>query len=94
MIPLIFHHDAAKPLTVTLQVKAPEGWKVGEGAGQLVLPAEESTALLVHIDTPALSASELKKAAPEEVRVTAEADGKPAGEAPLRVLLRANAQTQ
>ena len=94
MVPLVLHHDATKPLAVTLKVKAPEGWKVGEEAGELVVPAEESTALLVHVDTPTLSASQLKKAVPEEVRVTAEADGKPAGEAQLRVLLRANAQTQ
>lgn len=94
MVPLVFQHDAAKPVTVTLKVNTPEGWKVGEGAGPLVLPAEDSTALLVHVDTPALSANELKKAVPEEVRVTAEVEGKPAGEAKLKVLLRPSAQSQ
>ena len=79
---------------MTLKVNTPEGWKVGEGAGPLVLPAEDSTALLVHVDTPALSANELKKAVPEEVRVTAEVEGKPAGEAKLKVLLRPSAQSQ
>jgi LmbE family N-acetylglucosaminyl deacetylase len=94
MVPLIMHHDASKPVTVTLRVNAPEGWKVGEGAGQLALPAEESTSLLVHIETPMLSADELKKNVIQDVRVSAEAEGKPAGEVPLRVKLQASALPQ
>ena len=59
--------------------------------GQFALPAEASTALPVEIETPTLSGEELKKAVPQEVIIRAEADGKPAGEVTLRVLLKAGA---
>jgi hypothetical protein len=88
VVPIVIHHDPTKTLTVTLTAKAPEGWKAGDGAGQLLLPAEESTYVPVHIDTPTLSAEELKKATPQEVTVSGEADGKPVGMVKLRVSLR------
>jgi LmbE family N-acetylglucosaminyl deacetylase len=94
VVPLVMRHDPTGTLRVNLTVKAPEGWKVGQGAGQMILPAEESTSLVVHIETPTFSGEELKKAVPQEVRISAEADGKPAGEVHLRVLLRANALPQ
>jgi LmbE family N-acetylglucosaminyl deacetylase len=94
VVPIVVFHDGSKALPITFTVKAPEGWKVIRGAGQILLPAEESTSLPVHIETPALSAEELKKAVPQEVVVRAEADGKAAGEVRLRVLLRANALPQ
>jgi LmbE family N-acetylglucosaminyl deacetylase len=94
VIPLVIRHDPTRGLTVKLTVKAPDGWKVTQGTGELILSAEESTSLEIHIDTPALSADELKKAGAQEVRVTAEADGKPAGEASLKVVLRLNALPQ
>jgi LmbE family N-acetylglucosaminyl deacetylase len=88
VVPLLMHHDPGKSLVVKLNVKAPDGWKVGMGAGSLLLPAEESTALAVHIDTPALLGDSLKKAVPQDVVVSAEVDGKPAGGVRLRVSLR------
>jgi LmbE family N-acetylglucosaminyl deacetylase len=91
LVPLVIHHDPTKSVTLSLQVKAPEGWKVVHGEGPFMLPAEETTSLAVHIQTPTLSADGLKKAVPEEVRVSAEAEGKSAGEVHLRVLLRASA---
>jgi LmbE family N-acetylglucosaminyl deacetylase len=94
VIPIMVLHDPAKPLPVMFTVKVPDGWKVSGGAGQLLLPAEESTSLPVHIETPNLSGEELKKAVPQEVVIRAEAEGKPAGEVRLRVLLRANALPQ
>lgn len=93
-VPVVIHHDSTKTLTVKLAVKAPEGWKVGEGAGELLLPAEESTYVPVHIDTPTLSADELKKATPQKVTVSAEAEGKSAGEVHLHVALRPSALPQ
>ena len=89
IVPLTIRHDPTKTLTVSLKVKAPAGWNVGDGAGALLLPAEESSYVPVHIDTPKLSAEELKKTVAQEVRVSAEADGKTAGDVTLRVLLRA-----
>lgn len=94
VVPLVIHHDPVKTLPLHLTVKVPDGWKVTHGAGQALLPAEESTSLAVNIDTPALTAEDLKKAAPQEVQITAEADGKPAGEVRLRVLLKTSALPQ
>ena len=93
-VPIVIHHDPTKTLTVKLTVKAPQGWKVGDGAGELLLPAEGWTYVPVHIDTPTLSADELKKATPQEVTVSAEVDGASAGEVHLRVLLRQSALPQ
>jgi hypothetical protein len=94
VVPLVVRHDAAKPLTITLSVTAPQGWNVADGAGQIALPPEASTAQLIHVDTPKLSTEELKKALPQEVMIRAEAEGKPAGEVKLRVLLRGSALPQ
>lgn len=91
VVPIVILHDSATTLPVTLIVKAPDSWKVGHGEGQFALPAEASTSLPVRIETPTLSGEELKKAAPQEVIIRAEADGKPAGEVKLRVLLKAGA---
>jgi LmbE family N-acetylglucosaminyl deacetylase len=91
VVPVVILHDGSRSLPVKLTVKAPKGWKVAQGAGELLLPAEKSTYVAVHIDTPTLSGDELKKSAAQEIHVTAEADGKPAGEVTLRVVLRLNA---
>jgi hypothetical protein len=93
-VPLVIQHDPAKTLNVKLSVTAPEGWKVADGAGALVLPAEESTYVAVSIDTPKWSADELSKAGPLPVRVTAEAGGKTIGEVTVRVLLRSSGLPQ
>jgi LmbE family N-acetylglucosaminyl deacetylase len=93
-IPVVVLHDAAKSSAVTVSVKAPEGWKVTGGGGKMLLPAEESTPLLVQIATPNLTPEELKKAAIQDVRITADADGKEAGEVLLRVILKGGALPQ
>jgi LmbE family N-acetylglucosaminyl deacetylase len=95
LVPLVIRHaDASQAMKVHLKIEAPSGWKVVSGQGEFALPAENSTALRVEIETPALSADELKKAKPEEVRVNAEADGHSIGEVKLRVLLRSHALPQ
>jgi LmbE family N-acetylglucosaminyl deacetylase len=94
VIPLVIRHDSTKSLTLKLTVKAPEGWKVTQGAGELILPAEESTSTEIHVDTVILSNDELNKATAQQVRVSAEAEGKPAGEVNLKVMLRLNALPQ
>jgi LmbE family N-acetylglucosaminyl deacetylase len=94
VIPLVIRHDPTKNLAMRLTVKVPEGWKVAQGAGEFTLPAEASTSVEVHVETPTPSADELKKSAPQEIRVTADAEGKPAGEANLKVVLRLNALPQ
>lgn len=93
-VPLTIRHDPAKTLAVNLVAKLPQGWKVEEGSGQMTLPAEGLTNLTVHIDTPALSADELKKATPQDVHISAEAEGKAVGDVELRVSLRASALPQ
>jgi len=95
LVPLVIRHaDASQGMKVNLKIEAPNGWRVVSGQGEFALPAENSTALRVEIETPALSADELKKAKPEEVKVNAEADGHSIGEAKLRVLLRSHALPQ
>ena len=88
VIPMVILHGSATTFPISIAVKAPDNWKVTQGAGKFVLPAEASTSLPVHIDTPALSGEELKKAAPQEVLISAEAEGEPAGEVKIRVLLK------
>ena len=94
LVPLVVLNEPAKPVVVTVTAKVPEGWKATGGVGKLELPAEQSTSFPVHIETPNLSAEELKKQAAEEVRVSAEVDRKPIGEVRLKVVLRASALPQ
>ncbi len=72
----------------------PAGWKVASGQGEFALPAEVSTDLRVEIDTPAISADELKKAEPQFITVRAESGGKFLGEVKLQVMLRHTALPQ
>ena len=58
------------------------------------MPAEASTSLPLLIDTPTLSAEQLKKAGVQELTIHAEAEGKPVGEVKLRVLLKLSALPQ
>ncbi|MGC2766159.1 MAG: PIG-L family deacetylase [Candidatus Acidiferrum sp.] len=91
VIPIVVLHDSAKTLPITFTVNLPEGWKLTHGGGQFVLPAEASTSLPLLIETPILSAEQLKKTVAQEVTVRAEAAGQAAGEVKLRVLLKLNA---
>jgi len=88
IVPLVVSHDPAKPAQLSLTARLPEGWKTGPGDLKFTLPAEGSSAVSVHVETPALSAEQLKKALPQEVHVGTEVDGKPAGEIVLKVALR------
>jgi LmbE family N-acetylglucosaminyl deacetylase len=88
IVPLVVLHQTAKPAQLNLTVKLPDGWKVGPGDLKFALPAEDTTAVSIHVETPTLSGEQLKKAVPQEVRVSAELDGKPAGEVILRVALK------
>jgi LmbE family N-acetylglucosaminyl deacetylase len=91
VIPFVVLHDPAKTLALNVNVKLPSGWRLSHGGGRFELPAEASTSLEILIDTPVLSADELNKATPQDVTVHAEAEGKPADDVNLRVLLKANA---
>ena len=81
-------------MSVNFKVNLPEGWHLSHNEGQFLLPAEASTSFALQIETPVLSAEQLKTAEPQEITVQAEADGKPAGEVKLRVLLRASGLPQ
>jgi len=88
IIPLVVRHDALKPAQLSVTVNLPAGWKAGPGDLKFALPGEASTAVSIQVETPALSGEELRKAQPQELRVKAEVDGKPAGEVKLNVVLR------
>jgi LmbE family N-acetylglucosaminyl deacetylase len=92
IMPLVIHHDPSKAAELSLSAKLPAGWKVEPL--KFTLPAESSTSLSLHVETPALTGDELKKAVLQEVRLTAEVDGKAAGEVVLRVTLKASALPQ
>jgi len=94
VVPLVVLHDTTKPAQLSLTIKLPEGWKAGPHDLKFALPAEGSSAVSIQVETPALSAEELKKAVPQEVHVTAEVDGKAAGEVILRVALKAGGLPQ
>lgn len=95
VVPLVLVHEALKPLTVNVKANAAQGWKATTGSGKLQLPAEDETSFPVYIETPTLSAEELKKgAAKQEVRVSAEVDGRAIGEVRLKVVLRGTALPQ
>jgi hypothetical protein len=94
VVPLVLLHEPSKPLVVNVTAAVPEGWKVTGGVGKWQLPAEGSTSLPVHIETPTLSTEELRKGTAREVRISAEVEGKPIGEVSLKVVLRATALPQ
>jgi LmbE family N-acetylglucosaminyl deacetylase len=94
IVPLVVRHGADKPAQLSLTLKLPDGWKSGPNGLKFALPAEAWTPVSIHVETPLLSAEELKKRVPEEVRLTAEIDGKPAGEVVLRVALKSGGLPQ
>lgn len=94
VVPLVIEHESSKPAELNLSVKLPEGWKASPGPLKFTLPAESASSVAIHVDTPTLSGDELKKAKLQEVRVSAEVDGRPAGEVVLRVTLKASALPQ
>jgi len=89
IVPIVVLHDPAKPLDVTVSVKAPVGWYVKSGSGKFALPAEPSTFLRIEIETPSLSGAELKKATAQDVIVLVDTAGQSIGEVNLRVRLSA-----
>jgi LmbE family N-acetylglucosaminyl deacetylase len=91
VIPVVVLHDPAKVLPLRLKVNLPKGWELTHGSGEFLLPAEASTSLPVLVETPTLSAEQLKDGTPQEVTIHAEAEGKPVGEVKLRVLLKSSA---
>ena len=90
-IPLLVTHDSAVSTKLVIKTNAPDGWKITSGDGQLALPAERQTALRVEVQTPELSADDVKKSKPQEIVVSAEMNGKSIGEVRLRVLLKSSA---
>jgi LmbE family N-acetylglucosaminyl deacetylase len=93
-VPIVVHHADATPLTISLRVEAPSGWKVTAGQGNFSLPAEPSTAMQVEVETPLMSPEELKSAKPQEITVRAEKNGASLGEVKLRVQLQGSALPQ
>ena len=93
-VPLTIMHANGKALKLQLKVEAPKGWKVTGGEGEFALPAEASSELRVEVETPKLTAGELKANGAQEIIVHALADGATAGEIKLRVQLRTHGLPQ
>jgi LmbE family N-acetylglucosaminyl deacetylase len=93
-VPLTIAHPNNKALKLQLKVDAPKDWKVTSGEGEIALPAEASSEVRVEVETPKLTASELKASGPQEIVVHAVADGAPAGDIKLRVQLRSHGLPQ
>lgn len=93
-VPLTIAHAGSKALKLQLNVEAPKGWKVTSGEGEVALPAEASSEMRVEVETPTLTASELKANSPQEIVVHAFVDGAPAGDIKLRVQLRSHGLPQ
>jgi hypothetical protein len=93
-VPIVVHHADAAPLSVTIKVEAPSGWKVTVGQGNFTLPAEASTALQVEVETPLMSPEELRTTKPQEITVQAEKNGASIGDVKLRVQLQGSALPQ
>ena len=93
-VPLTIAHVGNKALKLQLKVEAPKGWKVTSGEGEFALPGEATSEMRVEIETPALTASELKANGPQEIVVHALVDGALAGDIKLRVQLRVHGLPQ
>ena len=93
-VPLTIAHAGNKALKLQIKVETPKGWKVTGGEGEFVLPGETTSELRVEVETPKLSASELKANGAQEVVVHALADGATAGDIKLRVQLRSHGLPQ
>jgi hypothetical protein len=93
-LPLTIHHDAKSKLEVIISAELPQRWKVLNGTGKFVLPAEADTNVRVEIETPTLTEAELKKATPQPVKVKVEVDGKSIGVVEVDIWLKASALPQ
>lgn len=93
-IPLTIAHAGNRALKLQLKVEVPKGWKVTGGEGETGLPAEATSEMRVEVETPKLTASELKANGVQEIVVHAVADGAPAGDIKLRVQLRSHSLPQ
>jgi len=93
-VPLTIVHANNKALKLQVKVEAPKGWKVTGGEGNITLPAEATSELRVEVETPALTASDLKTNGPQEIVIHPLVDGASAGDIKLRVLLRSHGLPQ
>ncbi len=93
-VPLTVAHANNKALKLQLKVEAPKGWKVTSGEGEIALPAEATSEVRIEIETPKLTASDLKANGPQEIVIHAIADGASAGDIKLRVQLRSHGLPQ
>jgi LmbE family N-acetylglucosaminyl deacetylase len=93
-VPLTIVHVGNKALKLQVKVETPNGWKVTSSEGEIALPAEATSEMRVEVETPTLTASELKANGPREIIVHALVDGVSVGDIKLRVQLRSHALPQ
>jgi LmbE family N-acetylglucosaminyl deacetylase len=92
IIPIVLMHSPNE--TVELVVTAPNGWRVLSGAGRLLLPAENRTAVNAEVATPELTKEQLKNAQPAEIVIGVSPGGTTGDQVRLRVLLKTSALAQ
>ena len=93
-VPLTITHANGKALKLQTKVEVPKGWKVTAGEGEISLPAEATSELRVEVETPKLTASELKANGTQEIVVHAMAEGVQPADIKLRVQLRSHGLPQ
>ena len=93
-VPLTIVHAGSQVLKLQLKAETPKGWKVTSGEGEIALPAEAISEVRVEIETPALTATELKANGPQEIVVHALVAGASVADVKLRVLLRSHGLPQ
>ncbi len=93
-VPLIVTRKPGATREITVNVTAPNGWKILSGAGKFLLPDEEITYLRVELQSPEIPEKELKGRQADSILVNGTVGEKSVGEAGLKVLLRSSALPQ
>ena len=94
VIPLRVRNHTAKIQEVALSATLPGGWIAQSGTGKFTVAAQQTAAARIEVLLPPLPDNAPSKAAPQDVSIRAEANGKAIGEAKLRVELRKRALPQ
>jgi hypothetical protein len=93
-VPLTISHAGNKALKLQLKVEVPKGWKVTSGEGEIALPAEAISEVRVEVETPLLTAGEMKANGLQEIVVHSRVDGVSTDDIKLRVQLRSHGLPQ
>jgi LmbE family N-acetylglucosaminyl deacetylase len=93
-VPLIVTRKPGAIREITVNVTAPNDWKVLSGAGKFLLPDEEITYMRVELQSPEIPEKELKGRQADSILVNGTVGEKSIGQAGLKVLLRSSSLPQ